>query len=50
MKQEQVRDYVCRYLEATECHVLESSPAYITVKLSPEAAKPSRIARTIGAS
>ncbi len=39
MKQEQVRDYVCRYLEATECHVLESSPAYITVKLSPEADK-----------
>jgi len=39
MKTEQLRDYVSRYLEATGSQVLECHPAYVTVKLSPEADK-----------
>ena len=39
MNTEQLRDYVNRFLEATECHVLDSHPAYLTVRLSPEADK-----------
>jgi len=39
MNQERIREYVSRYLEATGCHVLEHHPAYITVRLSPEADK-----------
>lgn len=39
MNQDQVRDYVSRYLEAAECQVIEHHPAYMTVKLSPEADK-----------
>lgn len=39
MHTEQIRNYVTRYLEATECHVVESHPAYMTVRLSPEADK-----------
>lgn len=37
MNTEQVRDYVLRYLEATDCHILEKSPAHVTVKLSERA-------------
>nr|WP_019424376.1 YqhG family protein [Paenibacillus sp. OSY-SE] len=37
MNTEQVRRYVMRYLEATDCHILEKSPAYTTVKLSERA-------------
>lgn len=39
MNTEQIRDYVSRYLESTGSQVLESHPAYVTVKLSPEADK-----------
>jgi len=39
MNTDQIRDYVSRYLEATGSQVLEHHPAYITVKLSPEADK-----------
>lgn len=39
MNSDQVRDYVTSYLEATECHILERHPAFVTVKLSPEADK-----------
>jgi len=39
MNTEQIRDYVSRYLEATGSQVLEYHPAYVTVKLSPEADK-----------
>jgi hypothetical protein len=34
---EQIRTFVHRYLESTGCTVLEKHPAYVTVKLSPEA-------------
>lgn len=37
MNIEQVRDYVTRYLKATQSQFLEQHPAYVTVKLSPEA-------------
>lgn len=37
MNTEQVRGYVLRYLEATDCHILEKSPAHVTVKLSERA-------------
>lgn len=37
MTQEQIRDYVMTYLEATECQFLEKSPYHVTVKLSPRA-------------
>ncbi|MFD0588126.1 YqhG family protein [Paenibacillus sp. GCM10027627] len=37
MNEKQVHKYVSRYLEATECSILEKSPAHITVKLSPDA-------------
>ncbi|WP_166245331.1 YqhG family protein [Paenibacillus turpanensis] len=39
MKTKQIQNYVMRYLEATECHVVEKTPAHVTVKLSPEADK-----------
>lgn len=37
MNTEQVRRFVLDYLEATDCHILEVSPASITVKLSERA-------------
>jgi hypothetical protein len=39
VNQEQVKDFCIRYLNATGCHILEKDPAYIKVKLSPEADK-----------
>lgn len=39
MNARQVQKYVLRYLEATGCRIVEKSPAYVTVKLSPEADK-----------
>jgi hypothetical protein len=39
MKTADIRHYVMRYLEATNCHIMEKSPAHVTVKLSPEADK-----------
>lgn len=37
MNTEQIRKYVLDYLEATECHIMELSPACVTVKLSERA-------------
>lgn len=37
MNTEQIRKYVLDYLEATECHIMELSPASVTVKLSERA-------------
>ncbi|MCR2803765.1 YqhG family protein [Paenibacillus soyae] len=37
MNAKQVHKFVGRYLEATECSILEKSPAHYTVKLSPQA-------------
>ncbi len=39
MNQEHIRQFVMHYLHATHCEVLEKHPAYVTVKLSPEADK-----------
>lgn len=39
MNTEQIEEYVTRYIEATQCQVIEKSPAHVTVKLSPEADK-----------
>lgn len=39
MNVKQVQKFVMRYLEATECQILEKHPAYVTVKLSPAADK-----------
>ncbi|HZG55543.1 YqhG family protein [Paenibacillus sp.] len=39
MNAKDVQKFVMRYLEATECHVTEKSPAHVTVRLSPEADK-----------
>jgi len=39
VNQEQVKDFCMRYLIATDCHILEKDPAYVKVKLSPEADK-----------
>jgi hypothetical protein len=35
----QIQKFVMRYLDATECHIIEKHPAFVTVKLSPEADK-----------
>jgi len=35
----EVQKFVMRYLEATECRIIEKSPAHVTVRLSPEADK-----------
>jgi hypothetical protein len=35
LNEKQVHKYVSRYLEATECSILEKSPSHFTVKLSP---------------
>lgn len=37
MNSKQVHKFVNRYLEATDCSIIEKSPAHFTVKLSPEA-------------
>ncbi|WP_141505749.1 YqhG family protein [Paenibacillus luteus] len=37
MNEKQVHKFVNRYLEATECSILEKSPTHFTVKLSPHA-------------
>jgi hypothetical protein len=37
MNPEQIRTFVHRYLDTTGCTILEKTPAYVTVKLSPEA-------------
>ncbi|WP_042159602.1 YqhG family protein [Paenibacillus gorillae] len=37
MNEKQVHKFVHRYLEATDCSILEKSPAHFTVKLSPAA-------------
>ncbi|MCG7406114.1 YqhG family protein [Paenibacillus sp. ACRRX] len=37
MDTEQITRFVMRYLESTECHILEKTPAYVTVKLSEQA-------------
>lgn len=39
MNAKEVQRFVTRYLEATECHVMEKAPSHVTVKLSPEADK-----------
>ncbi|MCI3920928.1 YqhG family protein [Paenibacillus sp. TRM 82003] len=39
MNAKEVQKFVLRYLEATECHITEKSPAHVTVRLSPEADK-----------
>jgi hypothetical protein len=39
MKDEHIRSFVMRYLEAEQCDILEMHPAYVTVKLSPSADK-----------
>lgn len=39
MNQEQVRDFCIRYLLATDCQIIERDPAFVKVKLSPEADK-----------
>jgi hypothetical protein len=39
MNTKQIQKFVMRYLEATDCHIIEKNPAYVTVKLSPEADK-----------
>jgi len=37
MNGKQVQKYVLRYLEATDCHIIEKQPSFVTVKLSPQA-------------
>ncbi|MBH5316955.1 hypothetical protein I6N90_03935 [Paenibacillus sp. GSMTC-2017] len=37
MNEKQVHKFVNRYLEATDCSIIEKSPAHFTVKLSPSA-------------
>ncbi|MEB3100180.1 YqhG family protein [Ferviditalea candida] len=37
MKEEHVRNFVLRYLEATRCQVIEKNPQRVTVQLSPDA-------------
>nr|WP_150960178.1 YqhG family protein [Aneurinibacillus sp. XH2] len=39
MNTKQIQKYVMRYLEATECQIIEKGRSYVTVKLSPEADK-----------
>jgi hypothetical protein len=39
MNAKEVQKFVMRYLESTECHITEKSPAHVTVRLSPEADK-----------
>jgi len=37
MNAKQVQQYVLRYLDATNCHLIEKSPGHVIVKLSPQA-------------
>lgn len=37
MTPKQVQQYVMRYLDITNCHIIEKSPAHVIVKLSPQA-------------
>lgn len=37
MNKEQIRRFVMDYLEATDCHIIESTPFHVTVKLSERA-------------
>lgn len=39
MNPTEIRQFVMQYLQATGCELLEKHPAYVTVKLSPEADK-----------
>lgn len=39
MNSKQIQKFTMRYLEATGCQIVEKHPAYVTVKLSPEADK-----------
>ena len=39
MNAKQIQKFVLRYLEATGCQIIEKHPAFVTVKLSPEADK-----------
>ncbi|WP_258166607.1 YqhG family protein [Paenibacillus sp. PCH8] len=39
MSSHEVQAYVLTYLEALDCQIMERSPTYVTVKLSPEADK-----------
>lgn len=37
MSAKQVQQYVLRYLDTTNCHIIEKSPGHVIVKLSPQA-------------
>ncbi len=39
MNPQAVQSFIMRYLDTTGCHIIEKSPAHVTVKLSPEADK-----------
>jgi len=39
LNQDQVKDFCMRYLTATNCQIIEKNPAFVKVKLSPEADK-----------
>jgi hypothetical protein len=39
MNKRQIQTFVMRFLEAYDCQIIEKTPAYVTVKLSPEADK-----------
>lgn len=39
MNTKEIQKFVMRYLESTECHIIEKSPSHVTVRLSPEADK-----------
>lgn len=39
MNIKQIQKFTLRYLDATGCHIIEKNPAFVTVKLSPEADK-----------
>ncbi|MNI19422.1 Bacterial protein YqhG [compost metagenome] len=39
MNKRQIQTFVMRFLEAYNCSIIEKTPAYVTVKLSPEADK-----------
>jgi hypothetical protein len=39
VNQDQVKDFCLRYLLATDCQIIEKDPAFVKVKLSPEADK-----------
>lgn len=39
MNSKQIQKFTLRYLDRSGCHIIEKHPAYVTVKLSPEADK-----------